>query len=167
MKVKNIVIGVQAEQYQNCVDFIGIAKKRNINVIILKAGDRLKIDKETYFETFFPDIKNTISDNKINNNSLVLKLYFKEFTALFTGDIEEKGEEAILRICENNPNKLKSTILKVAHHGSKTSSTQDFLEIVQPKIALIGVGKDNNFGHPNQEVLQRLYDLRYKYLSNR
>ena len=55
---------------------------------------------------------------------------------------------------------MKSDILKDEHHGSKTSSTQDFLELVQPKIALIGVGKDNLYGHPNSDVLTRLTNLR-------
>lgn len=54
------------------------------------------------------------------------------------------------------PNILKSNILKVAHHGSKTSSTKEFLEKVKPNIVLIGVGKDNKFGHPNRSTLENL-----------
>lgn len=57
---------------------------------------------------------------------------------------------------------LKSTVLKVPHHGSKTSSTQGFLEVVKPQIALIGVGKNNNFGHPNQDVITRLQSMGIK-----
>ena len=55
---------------------------------------------------------------------------------------------------------LKSTILKIAHHGSKSSSTLKFLELVKPKIALISVGKNNLYGHPNSEVMERLKELR-------
>lgn len=153
LKIENIVIGFQAEKYDNCVEFIKIAKEKNINVIVLRSRDILHVDKETYFEAIFPDIKNTISENKINNNSLVLKLIYKKFSMLFTGDIEELAERVILKSNENN---LKSTVLKVAHHGSKTSSTEEFIEKVKPKIAVIGVGNRNNFGHPNQEVLDRL-----------
>ena len=80
---------------------------------------------------------------------------------LFTGDIEEIAEKQILEEYKNS-NILKSEILKVAHHGSKSSSIQSFLEKVKPKIALIGVGKDNTFGHPNDEVIERLNILRYK-----
>lgn len=156
-RVKNIVIGIQAEEYENCVRFIELARKKNVKIIVLQAGNVLKIDRNTYFETFFPDSKNTILDNKINNNSLVLKLKYKEFSMLFTGDIEKLGENAIT---EKYGNELNSTILKVAHHGSKTSSTQIFLQSVQPKIALIGVGENNNFGHPNEEVLKRFQNLR-------
>lgn len=74
---------------------------------------------------------------------------------LLTGDIEEIAEQQILKEYEKSSS-LKSTVLKVGHHGSKTSSIQAFLEVVNPKIALIGVGENNNFGHPNQEVLDRL-----------
>ena len=55
-------------------------------------------------------------------------------------------------------------VLKVGHHGSKTSSTNEFLNIVNPKVAIIGVGKNNNFGHPNEEVLQKLRNIRHKNL---
>ena len=71
---------------------------------------------------------------------------------LFTGDIEQLAEQTIL---QENMN-LQSTILKVAHHGSKTSSTKEFLKVVNPRIALIGVGKDNKYGHPNKEVIEKL-----------
>lgn len=65
-----------------------------------------------------------------------------------------------------NSNLLSSTILKVAHHGSKTSSIQEFLEAVKPTISLIGVGENNTFGHPNDRVIRRLTNLRHKSLSN-
>ena len=83
-------------------------------------------------------------------------MVYKNFSILFTGDIEEIAERRILNLYSD---KLKADILKVAHHGSKTSSSQEFLELIKPKIALIGVGKNNNFGHPNQDVLERLTDL--------
>ena len=137
LKIENIVIGFQAEKYENCVEFIKLAKEKKVNIIGLKTNDILEIDKETYFKVLFPDIEKTIVENKINNNSLVLKLMYKEFSMLFTGDIEELGEKAILK---NDEKLIKATVLKVAHHGS----------------AVIGVGSKNNFGHPNQEVIDRL-----------
>ena len=66
----------------------------------------------------------------------------------------------MLQEYKNNLQILNSTILKVAHHGSKTSSIQEFIEIVKPKIALIGVGKNNKFGHPSDDVIRRLESLR-------
>ena len=78
---------------------------------------------------------------------------------LFTGDIEEISEKAILEKYKDT-NTLKSTILKVAHHGSKSSSIDEFLELAKPSIALIGVGKNNLYGHPNIDVITRLENLR-------
>ena len=71
---------------------------------------------------------------------------------LFTGDIEKEAEDTIL---EENIN-IDADILKIAHHGSKTSTTDKFLSKVNPKIALIGVGENNNFGHPSEDVITRL-----------
>ena len=81
---------------------------------------------------------------------------------LFTGDIEETAEMEILKKYKNSINILNSTILKIAHHGSKTSSSKAFLEAVKPKIALIGVGENNKFGHPYQEVIEKLQNMRSK-----
>ncbi len=74
---------------------------------------------------------------------------------MFTGDIEESEKELL------NYN-LKSSVLKISHHGSKTSTSQEFLNKVNPKIALIGVGKDNKFGHPSQEILEKISKLNCK-----
>lgn len=83
-----------------------------------------------------------IQENIFNNNSIVAKLTYKGFSMLFTGDIEAIAEKEILKEYKNtNINTLKSTILKVAHHGSKSSSTQEFINQVQPQIALIRSGK--------------------------
>lgn len=81
---------------------------------------------------------------------------------LFTGDIEEIAEKEILKGYKDNLSLVKAMILKVPHHGSKTSSTQELLEAVNPDFALIGVGRNNTFGHPNDEVIDRLKSLRYK-----
>ena len=90
-----------------------------------------------------------------------MRLNYINFSMLFTGDIEQIAEEEMVKKYMNT-NKLNSDILKIAHHGSKTSSIQEFLSLVKPKIALIGVGKDNNFGHPNLEVLERLQNMSCK-----
>ena len=88
---------------------------------------------------------------------------YKNFGMLFTGDIEEIAEKQILKEYKNL-RVLDADILKVAHHGSKTSSTQEFIQRVTPEIALIGVGKNNKFGHPNDGVIERLENLRNKNL---
>lgn len=128
---------------------------------VLESEQRINIEKNLYIDILWP-VKNQISENPLNNNSLVCKLNYNNFSMLFTGDIEKVAEEKILKDIDNDL--LNADILKVAHHGSKTSSTQKFIEKVQPKIALIGVGKNNKFGHPNEDVLNRLNKLRHKNL---
>lgn len=157
--MKNVIIGKQFEDSINYQEFIKIVKERNIKVQVAEAGKRIKIEKDLYLDVLWPISENAISENSINNNSLVFKMVYKNFSCIFTGDIEEIAEKAILEKYKDT-NTLKSTILKVAHHGSKSSSIEAFLNIVKPKIALIGVGKNNTFGHPNEGVLKRIERIR-------
>lgn len=157
LKVKNIIISKQAEKSENYKKFKEIVANKKINIILAKAGDKIKIDKYIYFKILFPTEK-LIMQNPLNNNSIVSQLNYKSFKMLFTGDIEEMAEKEILNLQKD---KLKSTILKVAHHGSNTSSTQEFINSVKPELALIGVGKNNTFGHPSECVVEKLRDLRY------
>jgi competence protein ComEC len=159
MKVKNVVIGKQFETSENLEEFLKIIKDKKINLNIVEAGDKINIEKNLYFDVLWPDFSNVINTNIINNNSLVCKLNYKNTSILFTGDIGLEAEKALISKYSNE-NILKSTILKVAHHGSSSSTTQEFLKIVAPKICLIGVGKNNKFGHPNEEVIKRLEDMR-------
>ena len=154
LKVENIIISRQGEESENFTEFMGLVNEKNINLIIVKKGDFIHIDKYSYFEILFPE-EEYIRDNILNNNSIVAKFTSKNTSMLLTGDIEEVSED---RLCElyGATNKLEADILKVAHHGSKTSSTEDFLQLVNPKLVLIGVGENNNFGHPNSNVIKRL-----------
>lgn len=152
LNVKNIII---SKQFENTAEFsktIEAVKKRKVNIIMVQSGDIVQIDKNTYFQILWPD-KEFIKENAINNNSIVAKLYYKEFAMIFTGDIEELAEKKILN--KYDANTLNSTVLKVAHHGSKSSSTEDFINAVSPKISVIGVGANNKFGHPNSAVVSR------------
>ncbi|MCI8273908.1 MAG: DNA internalization-related competence protein ComEC/Rec2 [Clostridia bacterium] len=158
IKVNNVIIGKQFENSQNYKEFIKIVKEKKINVQVVEAGQRINIEKNLYFDVLWPNSNKVISENNINNNSLVCKMIYKDFSILFTGDIEEVAEKAIVEEYIGT-NTLKSTILKVAHHGSKSSSSKDFLDKVKAKIALIGVGANNIFGHPNNEVLERLNEV--------
>lgn len=153
MKVQNVIIGKQYEENDNYKKFVNIIKEKNIKVKVVEAENRINIESELYFDVLWPDSDNIITQNAINNNSLVCKLVHKRFSILFTGDIEEIAEKAIIAKYKNQ---LKSTVLKVAHHGSKTSSTMEFINAVNPKYALIGVGKDNKFGHPADITIQDL-----------
>ena len=106
-------------------------------------------------------MENKINENVLNNNSLICKLVYKDFSMLFTGDIEEIAEKTILKKYKGSK-LLKSTILKVAHHGSKTSSSKEFISAVQPQIALIGVGSNNKFGHPSNVTIENLKNINCK-----
>ena len=155
-EVNKVVISKQNEDSDHYKYFKQIVKDKKIKTFFVNKGDKLNIEKDVYINILWPNNENTISDNTLNNNSIVCKFVYKDFSILFTGDIEEMAEKEILNEYKNNLKVFDSTILKVAHHGSNTSSTNDFLKAVKPKIALIGVGKDNKFGHPNDEVIQKL-----------
>ena len=165
LKVGVAVIGKQGEQSENYKEFLEIAKNKKIKVVQVKAGDKIQIDENTSISVLFPT-ENLINENILNNNSLVAKFTYamdetREFSMVLTGDIEEIAEDEIVSIYRNT-NELKANILKIAHHGSKTSTTQDFLNLVKPKIALIGVGENNSFGHPNKVTLDKLNNLGIK-----
>ena len=157
MKVKNAIISSLGQESNEYDTFLSLAKKQNTNLIYVKKGDIIKIGDCT-IKILFPD-NEPITDNEKNNNAIVFKFLWKNISILFTGDIEEKAENKILSLYSDNLGELKSTILKVAHHGSKTSTTKAFLEAVKPQIALIGVGENNNFGHPNSGVIERLESI--------
>lgn len=156
IKVNNIIIGKQYKSSENYEEFIKIVKEKKINVKIVEEGEKVSIEDNLYFDIIWPFSDNMISDNSINNNSLVCKLNYKNYSMLFTGDIEDIAEKAILKKYSKNLNILKSDILKVAHHGSKTSSITEFIEKIKPKYAIIGVGEDNKFGHPSDNTIQNL-----------
>ena len=166
LKVKNAVISKQIEKSQNFEEFLKIIQEKSINLKVMVANStsskKIQIENNLYLEFIWPNNLNFVNEKSLNNNSLVCKLHYKSFTALFTGDIEEIAEDKILQKYKNNLSVLNSTVLKVAHHGSNTSSTEDFLKSVNPKIALIGVEKNNKFGHPDNEVLKRLQSIRHK-----
>ena len=158
--VGNVIIGKQFEDSENYQDFIKIVNEKKIKVYVVEAGQKIHIERNLYFDVLWPSSNDVVTENILNNNSLVCKLNYRNFSMLFTGDIEEIAEEKILKDVNNDL--LKADVLKVGHHGSKTSSTEEFIKVVKPKIALIGVGKNNNFGHPNNDVLNRFNELRYK-----
>lgn len=154
MKVKNIVISKQSEESEEYKTILEIIKQRNIKLYVVKAGDEIIIEKNLYIKILNPADKLEFQD--LNNNAIVAKLIYKNFSMLFTGDIE-RAEESLAKKYKSE---LKSTILKVAHHGSKTSTSEEFLKYAEPQIALIGVGKNNKFGHPNQITIERLKSIR-------
>lgn len=158
LRVEHVLISKQGKESENYKHFLEISKRKKIKVIYAEAGDRINIEKNMFFEILFPT-RNLISENILNNNSIVARLVYKNFKILFTGDIEEIAEKELIKLYSKT-NKLRADILKVAHHGSKSSTIDSFLKLVNPRISLIGVGATNTFGHPNIGVLERLEQIR-------
>jgi competence protein ComEC len=101
---------------------------------------------------FHPDSAYSVNETNVNNSSLVVKMSYGESDFLFVGDLEEEGDEVVTPFGEL----LQSEVLKVGHHGSITSSTQLFLDVVDPDIAIVSVGERNKFRHPSAVVMERL-----------
>ncbi len=158
-KVGQVFITKQEEKSENYETFLEIVKEKNLKVREVKVGDKITIGEVT-FHILWP-MEKQIEENILNNNAMVMKLQYKSFSMLFTGDIEEVAEKKILDTYKNHLDMLKATVLKVAHHGSKSSSTEEFLKAVNSKVAIIGVGENNMFGHPNNAVLERLQAFRH------
>ena len=156
IRVDKILIGIQPESSKQFEELFFIAKQKRIDVIFLEANQKILIEENILIEVLWPNSQMFIEENILNNNSLVFKLIYNDFSILFTGDIEEIAEDIISDVYNK---KLKSNILKAAHHGSITSSSYNILQNINPQIVLIGVGKDNKFGHPSEEVIDRFNDM--------
>lgn len=156
VKVKNIIISEQAEHSENYERFKKLMIHKKIRLIEVKKGDKIKIERYSEFKILFPTSR-LLSENPLNNNSIVAQFNYNNFKMLFTGDIEKLAEQQILK---TEKAEIRADILKVAHHGSKTSSIPEFIKAVKPKIALIGVGKNNTFGHPNQQTIKNLENIK-------
>ncbi|MEP6569948.1 MAG: ComEC/Rec2 family competence protein [Acidobacteriota bacterium] len=122
----------------------------NIPLQIIGAGDVLKFG-EVKARVLWPMAVEDPNAPSRNNDSVVLRLQLGSRALLLTGDIEMSGEDGILRTSED----LRADVVKVAHHGSKTSSTDSFVAASRPRFAIISVGQTSIFGHPNAEVVER------------
>ncbi|MCP4944278.1 MAG: MBL fold metallo-hydrolase, partial [Planctomycetaceae bacterium] len=114
------------------------------------AGETIIIEDGVTLEVLHPG--STRNDENRNENSVSMRLSFGDFTYLFTGDAEQQAERQMVQ--RGLP--LQALVLKAGHHGSRTSSTLSFLQAVQPQIVIISAGADNRFGHPHEEVLDRI-----------
>ena len=131
-------------------------EKKNIQRTTLKKGSTVDFGHGAVFVVYAP-WDETLVDKKgqpdLNNNSIVGKFIFGKFSMLFTGDAELQEEKRLIK--EQN-SKLFARILKVGHHGSRTSSSEDFLKSVKPESALISSGLYNKYGHPHDVTLRHL-----------
>lgn len=130
--------------YAQAVDALHPATKQR--------GQTLTIEEDLTLEFLHPD-PNALHGDAYNDDSLVFILRYRDFSMLFTGDIEESVEHDLAMLYRQH---LDVDIVKIAHHGSKTSTTPEFLQATTPELALISVGQDNRFGHPHAGPLYRL-----------
>ena len=113
LHVGRVIIGKQGEDCEQYEEFCKIIKEKQIPVSVVKKGDNINIDTNLKIRILFPG-KELISENILNNNSLVMKLEYKEFEMLFTGDIEEIAEKELIKMYQKG--ELEADVLKVPHH---------------------------------------------------
>jgi competence protein ComEC len=142
-------------EYNQWSDILEKQKNMGAKIIAVKAGDAVKLG-DVIIDVLFPleSVAGQNMKNTSNDSGVVSKLIFGIDSFLLTGDTSSAEEKQLANSFESV--NLESDVLKVAHHGSKYSTSDLFLENVKPKIAVISVGKDNSYGHPTGEVLQRL-----------
>ena len=128
-------------------DVLDAIETKNLTVTAPNKGDKIELGQAVGEFMTEP----ILDEDNLNVSSLVLRLEFGNTSYLFMGDAEEENEETI--------NWPKTDVLKVGHHGSSTSSSESFLEQVQPKYAIIMAGKDNSYGLPTQETIDKLNNI--------
>ena len=147
-------------------EIVEIAENAGIEVNYLSKGQILS-EGELRFSCMHPE--KGYECNEENEYSLVLEVTYDDFSMLLTGDVEGGGEELLTEYLkehavedkakDKNKNQDKLMVLKVAHHGSKNSTSEELLEILQPAFAVISCGKNNSYGHPHEETIERLEDV--------
>lgn len=129
-------------------NFVNAAQKHGVSITVPTAGTSFSLGSAQC------DILAVNTDDDTNNSSIVLRIVYGQTSFLFTGDAETLVEKEIL----DSDAVIRSTVLKVGHHGSDTSTGYQWLREVAPEYAVISVGKDNSYGHPTETVLSRLRD---------
>lgn len=149
-KINSAIISRTPVKDADFISFQNVLEKNKIPSVTVSRGDGLSFgDLKIEILNPSPDVSPDAAWD--NNHSTVLRLIYGDVKILMTGDIEKETERELL----NAPENLQSAVVKVAHHGSKTSSTQDFVNAAQAKIAVISVGRESPFGHPKPEIVER------------
>ncbi|MFC1931828.1 DNA internalization-related competence protein ComEC/Rec2 [Chloroflexota bacterium] len=152
-KVKQVLYPDSDEESPLYDEWLKLIKEKRIKYTIARAGQQIDLGEGTLIKVLNPQIPNiTGTESDIDNNGAVLRLSKNNVSFLLAADIRRKAEFHLI----TDRVGLKSTVLKIAHHGSDTSTTPEFLSVVNPQVAIICVGADNQFGHPKDEVLARL-----------
>ena len=150
------------ELNNNEADTVGQSETAGLlpeNITQISAGDRISIDENVYVEPVWPVLNRAgeISTDDENENNMVFIVNYGNLRVMITGDLVEEEEHRMVQYYRGT-DMLKCDILKVGHHGSRTSSGEEFLDAVDPRIAVISVGLNNMYGHPHQQTLDRLVE---------
>lgn len=149
--------------YQNLKEEI---KAKNIPNVLARRGMKMDIGGGAFIEILFPD--RDVVDWAGNEGSVVAKLIYGDTSVMLTGDATKETEKIILSqaslAIKENVQSVQSSVLKVGHHGSRTSTSKEFVEAVSPTFAVISDGKNNNYGHPSVETLNLLNSSGIKIL---
>jgi len=147
--VKNVLWTGAEKETGDFLEWKKLIKEEKANIFLARPGQKIIFPEDIYFEI----IRAGKDEKEINDTSIVGFLKAKDAILLLAGDISQKIEKQLAQDFD-----LKADILKIAHHGSKTSSCPEFIEEVSPSEAVISVG-DNKWGHPAEEILQMLENL--------
>lgn len=135
---------------QTYLDYLEYIDQQNINFVVPEEGDSLISNDDYNLSGEFINVGDV--DEDLNNSSIAFQLTYKESTFTFTGDAESQVEQDMVQ--EGN---LQDTdVYKVAHHGSNTSSSDTFIESIDPEYAVFSYGEDNSYGHPHSNVVEKL-----------
>lgn len=148
--VKSAIVAGMPLQDTDFAEFYKVLEKRNIPITKVSKGDILTFG-EVRIEILSPEKHENLDNVWGNNQSIILRIVYGETKILLTGDIEKEAERELLQ----NSELLSVNLVKVAHHGSKSSSIQEFITATKAEIAIIPVGKHSQFGHPHEEVVER------------
>ena len=155
IRIENIMLPYQGKGDEKIEELEALAKMRGTKVMYLAGGDEIVVEG-LKITCLYPGTSD-VPEN-VNEQSEVLKMDYGNCHMLFTGDMGEKEESRLLeRLGKEKLSEIN--VLKTAHHGSKYSSSEDFLEAISPRWAVISYGENNTYGHPHKEVLERLEDL--------
>ena len=159
IRIKRLILPdvSEASRGENYRELETRAQSIGIPVSYISVGEEITIGKSSFL-CINPNMNMTTEG--ANAYSTVLLMKRGSFKALFTGDVEQEGQENIKKIISDNTALFEDiTLLKVAHHGSKYTTDEEFLSLIKPKIALISCGENNTYGHPHDEVIERLENI--------
>lgn len=155
IQIQTLILPKIEEKDVNYLDLEDLARERGVSIAYMEAGDAILEDGLEI--TCIHPSSNYIGES-INGYSTVLSVSYGEFDMLLTGDLEMDGEEMVLE--EVKGLGIDSyEVLKVPHHGSKNSTSEEFLSLINPRVSIISSGIDNSYGHPHKELLERLRDV--------